>query len=367
MIIRGFHLAEIILENVSYTYPGESEPTLSRLNLTIRHGTAHALLGASGAGKTTMLNLLSGLLHPTEGRILFDGVDVSRLDARARDVTLVFQFPVLYESKSVMDNLVFPLLNRGWRDADARLRAGEILAELNIEAIRDVMPARLSLFHKQLVGIGKALLRDDVDLVLLDEPLTAVEPSIKWRLRQTLTRLQQTHKLTMVYVTHDQTEALTFAEDVSVMAQGTILQTGKPEDIYDTPNCRFVGHFIGSPGMQFLDCKVAGGLLQVAAVSQDHANFTLDLPDGSYELGFRVEWVEVSREPGDWQVQDIEILGTDAGKTRVLLTLGAGELTLLAEAKGEWARGEAVDVSFDRFLLFDDGKAISAADNNDGE
>ena len=113
MTTRAATLAEIVLENVSYTFPGESEPTLSHLNLTIEDGTAHALLGSSGAGKTTMLNLLSGLLQPTEGRILFDGKDVTGTNAGARDVALVFQFPVLYESMTVTDNLIFPLLNRG--------------------------------------------------------------------------------------------------------------------------------------------------------------------------------------------------------------------------------------------------------------
>ncbi len=359
-------LAEVVLEHVSYTYPGESEPTLSALNLTIEHGSAHALLGASGAGKTTMLNLLSGLIHPTGGRILFGGVDVGVVHARARNVALVFQFPVLYESKSVMDNLIFPLLNRGWRRADALSRAREISAELDIEAIHDAKPTELLLFQKQLVAIGKSLVRDDVDLVLLDEPLTAVEPGIKWRLRQTLTRLQQTHELTMVYVTHDQTEALTFAEDVSVMAEGRILQTGKPEDIYQSPNCPFVGHFIGSPGMQFVDCDVAGGVAQVDGVPQDPASTTLDLPDGNYQLGVRVEWVRVQPEPGGWQVQDTKILGTDAGEVRVLLTVACGDHRLQAEGKGEWARGEKVGVTFDKFVVFDDGKAVPLDNYNNG-
>ncbi|HIG39773.1 MAG: ABC transporter ATP-binding protein [bacterium] len=351
-------MAEIVLENVSYTYPGESAPTLAGLNLTIEHGRAHALLGASGAGKTTMLNLLSGLLHPSSGRILFDGVDVSLLDARARDVALVFQFPVLYESLSVIENLVFPLMNRGWQRTDAVSRAVEISTELGIEGIHDAKPAVLSLFQKQLVAIGKSLMRDDVDLVLLDEPLTAVEPSIKWRLRQTLTRLQQSHGLTMVYVTHDQTEALTFAEEVSVMARGTILQTGKPVDIFQSPNCRFVGHFIGSPGMQFVDCDVADRTARLTGHNSDEVAVALDLPNGHYQLGARVEWVRVRREPGSWQVQGSTILGTEVGEARVLLTLTMGDQKLQAQATGKWSVGDNVNVIFDRFILFDDEKAV---------
>ncbi|CAN0585203.1 unnamed protein product, partial [Ectocarpus sp. 12 AP-2014] len=206
-----------------------------------------------GAGKTTLLNLLSGLLPPSRGQITFDDRNVSELSARERNVALVFQFPVLYETKSVLDNLMFPLVNRGWTPVDARKRASDIAGELEIDDVLNLRPNRLSLFQKQLTAIGKSLVRTDVDLVLLDEPLTAVEPAKKWRLRKMLSRFQASHGLTMIYVTHDQTEALTFASQVSVLADGRILQTGTPEDIYSRPANHFVGDFIGSPGMRFIE------------------------------------------------------------------------------------------------------------------
>ena len=355
----GWRLAEVILENVSYTYPGESEPTLSGLNLTIQHGSAHALLGASGAGKSTMLGLLSGLLHPTEGRILFDGVDVSMMDARARDVALVFQFPVLYESKSVIENLMFPLLNRGMGRDEAMARAQQISLSLDIEGILEAKPTDLSLFQKQLVAIAKSLAREDIDLLLLDEPLTAVEPGIKWQLRQMLTRIQKTADLTIVYVTHDQVEALTFAEEVSLLAGGTILQTGTPRDIYQSPNCPFVGYFIGSPGMQFVDCRVVGGIVQVDGLTQHHAGALNDLSDGNYRLGSRVEWLKLEREAGAWLVQDSHFLGTDSGEVRNLVTLTMGVHRLQAEARGDWAKGDKVGVKYDKFVVFDAYKAVA--------
>ena len=217
--------------------------------MDISHGEAFSLLGASGAGKTTLLNLLSGILQPTQGRIFFDDVEVTGLPGRDRHLSQVFQFPVLYQSMTVRENLAFPLTTRGSRmsrvDIEARVKA--VADELNIGAILKRSAKGISLFEKQLVAIGRALIRPDVSMVLLDEPLTAVEPSVKWRLRQTLKQAQQDLGVTMVYVTHDQTEALTFAERVAVLANGYILQTGTPDDVYQNPAHEFVGHFWAVP------------------------------------------------------------------------------------------------------------------------
>ena len=177
-------MAQITLDNIAFRYPGAQQDALTGLSLDIADGEAHALLGASGSGKTTLLNLLSGLISPSAGTLQFDGRDVSRTAARDRDVAQVFQFPVLYESLSVAQNLAFPLETRAIPAARAAERIDYILSELDISGIRDRRSKSLSLFEKQLVAVGKALVREDVSMVLLDEPLTAVEPRIKWRLRQ---------------------------------------------------------------------------------------------------------------------------------------------------------------------------------------
>jgi glycerol transport system ATP-binding protein len=270
-------VARITFEAVDFRYPGTSGDTLAGLDLDIADGEAHALLGASGAGKTTLLNLLSGLLSPTGGHILFDGKDVSRLAGRDRHVAQVFQFPVLYEGLDVEGNLAFPLVSSGMSAEAAARRIAIICEELGITAIRKLKPASLSLFEKQLVAVGKALSREDVNVVLLDEPLTAVEPRIKWRLRQTLRRVQEDLGVTMIYVTHDQTEALTFADRVSVLAKGGILQTGSPLEVYELPAHEFVGHFVGSPGMNFLPGELFAGA------------------DGD-RIGFRAEWAQLGEK-----------------------------------------------------------------------
>lgn len=339
-------MAQISLDNLSFRYPGATADTLSGLNLEVAHAEAHALLGASGAGKTTLLNLLSGLLVPTGGALRMNGRDVSTLPGRARDVAQVFQFPVLYESLSVADNLAFPLKTRGVSRAEIAERTAYICEELQITALRDKKPQALSLFEKQLVAVGKALVRPDVSLVLLDEPLTAVEPKIKWRLRQTLRKVQADLQVTMIYVTHDQTEALTFADKVSVLTTGGILQTGTPEEVYAAPSHEFVGHFVGSPGMNFLPSKVVG-------VSQGE------------RVGFRAEWASLSQQSAlsDGAVQGlvtrIRIQGTRAGLPYGLVTVATehGELSVRGElslgGEKELVVGDSVAIHVHKYVAFE--------------
>ena len=327
-------MARITLENIGFRYPGATRDTLHGLNLDIANGEAHALLGASGAGKTTLLNLLSGLLSPTAGKLLFDGQDVSRLAGRARDVAQVFQFPVLYESLTVAENLAFPLRTRGVAAAEASDRVDYLCDELAISELRARKPNRLSLFEKQLVAMGKALVRADLSLVLLDEPLTAVEPRIKWRLRQTLRKVQEDLGVTMIYVTHDQTEALTFADRVSILTAGGILQTGTPAEIYRSPGHEFVGHFVGSPGMNF----IPSAALEVSLGER---------------LGFRPEWAMLDDSgPVPGVVTRIRVQGTRDSTPHGLVTLSTehGELSVRGAVDVEVGTNTALRVN--RYVAF---------------
>lgn len=280
-------MAEVHLHALSFSYPGARSETLSELSLSVARGEAHALLGGSGAGKTTLLNLLSGLLPAPSGAIYFDGRDVGELEPWSRRVTQVFQFPVLYEGMTVAENLCFPMRELPLSERQVRSRA---LAErLGIAGVLNVRPAGLTLVQKQLTAIGKALLRPDVSLVLLDEPLTAAEPEHKWQLRQTLRAVQKDLGATMIYVTHDQTEALTFADRVSVLHDGRILQTASPQALVEAPAHEHVGYFVGSPGMNLLHGEVKNGrcLLGGQQIGE------LSVADGSCRFGFRPEWARV--------------------------------------------------------------------------
>ena len=335
-------MASITLDKLRFRYPGSAHDTLHDLSLDIADGEAHALLGASGSGKTTLLSLLSGLLTPGGGELRFDGSEVSGASGRQRNVAQVFQFPVLYDALTVADNLAFPLKVRGATSADTQRRVERILGELEIEHLSTRKPGTLPLFEKQLVAVGKALVRPDVSAVLLDEPLTAVEPRVKWRLRQALRKVHADLNVTMIYVTHDQTEALTFADRVSVLADGRLLQSGTPEDLYATPAHEFVGHFVGSPGMNFIPSTAIG-------VSDCE------------RIGFRPEWATLGEQGGvSGTVSRVRIEGTldDAAVGVTTLSTRFGELSVRGVLTKE--RGASASVHIERYLAFTDGHRVEA-------
>lgn len=372
-------MAEIRLETLSFRYPGAGADTLTGLELAIARGEAHALLGASGTGKSTLVNLLSGLLRPSGGAVRFDGRDVSALPPRQRRVAQVFQFPVLYDTLTVEENLVFPLRNHGWRRPAARQRAAEIAARLGLTPWLSLRAGKLPLFHKQLVAIARALVRPDIALVLLDEPLTAVQPATKWELRQSIKAIQRELGATMVYVTHDQTEALTFADRISVMYGGAILQTGTPEVLYRWPDHEQVAHFIGSPGMNLLPARVEQGDVRLAGVRVAAA--PPGLADGACTIGFRPEWAELlplwerpaaatgegiaatgrSHSTGlSVHVTATRVLGIDAGGAFGIVTGRLGEQALRTRQTIRVGAGDAARLELDgtRLVLFRDGQRV---------
>ena len=254
-------MAEIRLEALRHAYTAHptrpEDYALKEIDLAWKDGGAYALLGPSGCGKTTLLNIISGLVVPSEGRVLFDGRDVTRLAPTERNIAQVFQFPVIYDTMTVYDNLAFPLRNRGVPQAtvDARVRAIAELLELTPMLGRRA--SGLTPDGKQKISMGRGLVREDVNVIMFDEPLTVIDPHLKWQLRSKLKELHQRVGATMIYVTHDQTEALTFADQVVVMQDGNVVQVGSPVDLFERPAHTFVGHFIGSPGMNILPCEVA--------------------------------------------------------------------------------------------------------------
>ncbi len=256
-------MAEITLEKLRHSYlprpTGPDDYALKEIDLRWEAGGAYALLGPSGCGKSTLLNIISGLLTPSEGRVLFDGTDVTPLPPDRRNIAQVFQFPVIYDTMTVYDNLAFPLRNRGVDAGRVDARVREIAHMLELEERLTTRAANLTPDNKQKISMGRGLVRDDVNVIMFDEPLTVIDPELKWKLRSKLKELHQSIAVTMIYVTHDQTEALTFADQVVVMQDGVIVQIGTPVELFDRPQHTFVGHFIGSPGMNLLPCEIDGG------------------------------------------------------------------------------------------------------------
>ncbi|MFL6623899.1 MAG: ABC transporter ATP-binding protein [Sulfurifustaceae bacterium] len=313
-------MAHIEFKRLGHTYhPNRHGPqnyALAPTDQVWQDGGAYALLGPSGCGKTTLLNIISGLLEPSEGQVLFDGRDVTRLATAHRNIAQVFQFPVIYDTMTVFDNLAFPLRNRGGKEDEVKRRVEQVAEMLELSAHLKQRAANLSADAKQKISLGRGLVRKDVAAILFDEPLTVIDPHLKWTLRRKLKQIHQEFKLTLIYVTHDQTEALTFADQVVVMYEGRIVQCGTPQELFEAPAHAFVGHFVGSPGMNFLPCTLDG---EAGIVNGTRIALAEGLADkarrrgGKLQIGVRPEFLKLDPAPRAEapavKVENVEELG----------------------------------------------------------
>jgi glycerol transport system ATP-binding protein len=270
----------------------ESDYALLPLKMTFEDGGAYALLGPSGCGKTTLLNIMSGLVMPSRGGVKFDGQDVTQRSPQQRNIAQVFQFPVIYDTMTVAENLAFPLRNRKMPADQIKQRVGVIAEMLEMSALLNQRAANLAADAKQKISLGRGLVRPDVSAVLFDEPLTVIDPHLKWQLRRKLKQIHHELKLTLIYVTHDQVEALTFADQVVVMTRGRAVQVGSAADLFERPSHTFVGHFIGSPGMNFLSGRCDGATFETVGARLP-LPLNVALPSGDYKLGVRPEYVNL--------------------------------------------------------------------------
>jgi len=312
-------MAQIKLDRVRHSYydkpASDADYALKHVDLTWRDGGAYALLGPSGCGKSTLLNIISGLLTPTEGDVLFDGRSVLHMPPGERNIAQVFQFPVVYDTMTVYQNLAFPLRNRGMDRSEIDRRVRETATMLDLGDALERRAAGLTADNKQKISLARGLVRSDVNVIMFDEPLTVIDPHLKWQLRAQLKRLHQRFSFTMIYVTHDQTEALTFADEVIVMHEGEIVQVGTSEALFERPEHTFVGHFIGSPGMNLFPCEVRDDGVWV-----DGQHIPVDGPpspgqaQGRVELGVRPEFIRF--DPQGMAVETRRV--ADVGRYRIV-------------------------------------------------
>ncbi|KSV63480.1 hypothetical protein N185_36150 [Sinorhizobium sp. GW3] len=259
-------MVAIHLDRIGHTYGTSAAYALEKTDIHFENGKTYALLGPSGCGKTTMLNIISGLLTPSDGRVLLGGRDVTRVRTADRDIAQVFQFPVVYQSKTVFENLAFPLQCRGWERGRIARKVNEIAELLDLTARLDQSARRLTAGEKQLISLGRGLVRDDVAALLMDEPLTVIDPQMKFDLRRRIKQANDQTRHTVVYVTHDQNEAMTFADEILVMSAGRVVQRGTPRELFEEPRNVYVGTFIGSPGMNFVRAERGEGDLRLGGV-----------------------------------------------------------------------------------------------------
>ena len=331
-------MAKIELSNISHSYnPNDLKPTyaLNPFSMTWENGKRYAILGPSGCGKTTMLNIVSGLVKPSKGNVLFDDNDVTNLITEERNLAQVFQFPVIYSTMTVFDNLAFPLRCRNFSEEKIKERVKSVSDTLRLSTFLNMPARKLTADQKQLISLGRGLVREDVAAVLMDEPLTVIDPDLKFRLRRNLKEINEEYKTTLVYVTHDQNEAMTFADNIIVMDQGEIVQVGLPKDLFERPKTTFVGYFIGSPAMNLFETQLHSDNSVKINDTTIKTNTNLSkLKNNNIKLGIRSEFVKVAKDESEnlleVNIQKIE----DFGNFK-LLTAKMGQLTIKSKINRE--------------------------------
>jgi glycerol transport system ATP-binding protein len=353
-------MATITLKDLAHTYfdpsRGDVEWAVKKLNLEWDDGGAFALLGPSGCGKTTLLNIMSGLIVPTQGSVFFGDSDVTELSPVERNIAQVFQFPVVYDTMSVYDNIAFPLRNRGMPEGEIAPRVQEIAEMTELTPMLKQRAAGLTADGKQKISLARGLVRPDVNLVMFDEPLTVIDPHLKWVLRSKLRELHQRVRTTMIYVTHDQTEALTFADQVVVMNAGEVVQIGTPRELFEQPRHTFVGHFIGSPGMNVLPVALDNGKPVFAGQPIAVANPVED-GSGKLELGVRPEFVRLAASGIPATITGV----ADAGRYRIVDAQAGGARIRLLVDEGTPIPADTTHLMFDpaQTRLYRDGWLVN--------
>jgi glycerol transport system ATP-binding protein len=361
-------MAKITLSNLAHAYQpnpaSEDDFALKPTNHVWEDGRAYALLGPSGCGKTTLLNIISGLIIPSQGRVLFDDCDVTLMPTAQRNIAQVFQFPVVYDTMTVRNNLAFALRNRGIDKAVIGRRVDKIAAMLELEAVLDNKAKALSADAKQKISLGRGLVREDVNAILFDEPLTVIDPAMKLDLRTQLKSLHHELGHTMIYVTHDQTEALSFADEVVVMNKGRVLQIGTPEVLFTAPAHTFVGHFIGSPGMNVLDAKVEGSCAYLDGKSI-RLSHDYGAPTGRVQIGIRPEHISLNAKSGlPAQILRVE----DVGRHKIVRAQAMGQNLNLIVNEQTTINAGSTYLAFDpdRISIFADDWRITPAHEKTG-
>src|SRR5438128_1673440 len=349
-------MASVTLRRLSKSFDRSSPPALQDLTLEVHDGEFLVLLGPSGCGKTTALRCIVGLDEPTTGQILIGERDVTHLGPAARDVAMVFQNYALYPHLTVRENIAFALEMRRVPKAQIDGRVLETADRLDLRALLDRRPAQLSGGQRQRVALGRAIVRKP-QVFLFDEPLSNLDASLRPEMRAELVKLHRQLATTMIYVTHDQVEAMTMAQRIAVLHQGRLRQVGTPAEVYERPADVFVARFAGHPGMNVLQGRGTGKRERTRAVECGSLTLPVPLPqyDGEVQLGVRPEHVALGPQgqgAGDAVVLVVEPLGSET-----LVHLDAGGQPLVAKLGGiaELAVGARVGVQPDltRLHFFD--------------
>ncbi len=351
-------MARVSLRDVNKIYRSRHDEVhaVNDLNLTVDDGEFVALLGPSGCGKTSTLRMIVGLEEITSGQIFFDDQVVNELDSQARNVAMAFETYALYPNFTVEENLAFPLEVRGLPEGERKKRAREIAEMLRIDDILNQLPGALSGGQQQRVSLGRALIRDPA-VFILDEVMSHIDAHLKFQMLFDLKAIHQELKKTMIYVTHDQVEALALADRVAVMSNAELQQFGSRNDLYHTPANVFVADFIGEPPTNFFDAeiftddqgthlKIAGSDLQID-LNQEHAQRIARWSERHLKVGIRPQSLHLNGD-ASLPALEAEVAINEYLGERAILTLVNGERSFraLVDADTLAQRGEKVRLQY---------------------
>ena len=337
-----------------------SVQVLKDLNLNIEEGEFIVLLGSSGCGKSTLLNCIAGLLEVTDGQIFIKGQNVTWAEPSERGIGMVFQSYALYPQMTVKGNLSFGLKNAKLPKDEIEKRVARAAEILQIEALLDRKPGALSGGQRQRVAIGRALVRD-VDVFLFDEPLSNLDAKLRVDLRIELKRLHNQLQNTMIYVTHDQVEAMTLADRIAVMKGGKIMQLGSPDEIYNQPRNLYVADFIGSPSMNFIEGQLEGNVFKKGEVTLPMDGYEYvdgQASDGAVTIGIRPEHIVTGELAAKAPVQmtvPIDLVEPMGSDTLVYATVNGEPFRIRMDGQAVVRAGEdlAIGIEPSRASVFD--------------
>jgi ABC-type sugar transport system ATPase subunit len=339
-------MASLTLKNITKSF-GKT-PVLCDVNVHVKDGTFCVLLGPSGCGKSTLLNIIAGLTPQDAGNIMLDGEPVDHLAPRERDVAMVFQSYALYPHMTVAQNLGFGLRMRGVDRQEIERKVQEAARLLGIEDFLKRKPRELSGGQRQRVAMGRALVRQP-KLFLFDEPLSNLDARLRANVRLELKQIHQQLRGTVVYVTHDQVEAMTLGEQIVVLNEGRVRQQGSPESIYSRPADRFVAVFLGTPEMNLYRGRVTvregRAFFEGTGFALDLGGALMSLANEEIEIGIRPEDVTVNHDPGVRLRAEVELVSNVGSEIYVHGRVGGERITVKASKDTLLKAGQALDLS----------------------
>lgn len=358
-------MATIRLQNIRKSYDRGKTWAVNNVSLEIPNGKFMALLGPSGCGKSSTMRIIAGLEELTAGEIWFDDQLINRVKPKDRNVAMVFETYALYPTLTVYENLAFPLRSQGKPAAEVEQRVGEIVDILQCQELLDLKPANLSSGQSQLVGLGRALMRQP-NVFIMDEPISHLDTRLRSRMRSYIKRLHIDLNYTMLYVTHDQEEAMALADTIAVMDVGQVVQIGSPSEVFHQPVNMYVAGFVGEPPMNFLECQAEQRGGTYALSFQGHS---ISMPSNGAMLnqrqsiprdvvvGIRPFYLDFAHARSETHTVPVEIFVVEPMGDTTVLSVNAGSvrLQIVTGPQAAVKSGDAVWLSLDpaHILLFD--------------